>query len=314
VRDQSGQRMIGLGAWLLCAPACVMIGYDPSPAASSVVAAPPAGSGSNGSGSDQDAGSDQSGSRATGNPGTGGTGSADSGSGAASAQDAGLSLPTIDCEGRANGSACEDGLACTTGEACLAGECVGGLRKLCLPSGTECVDNLCDEDFGDCVNRPVDDGTVCGLAGTRMCLGGLCVSATGCDATAGAFCNLACNAGIGTCGLLCGESASCQADCDDSLECHVDCGGSDACWSVCAENSLCTVNCAGRAACHMLCQAGADCRFDCTDVVDCTDIDCDDGASCTLICGDSTACEFNECSVGQQTCPGNVVACGDCPS
>ena len=185
---------------------------------------------------------------------------------------------------------------------------------VCLPSGNECILDVCDEALGVCSNEPVDDGTPCGLLQTRVCRGGLCVQQmNNCDGTNPDFCQVSCN-GIGVCGLLCSDAHSCQADCNDSVECDVDCGGSAVCWSVCAESSVCTIDCAGHEGCHSLCQAGATCRVDCTDVVDCTDIDCAQGSNCTLICNGSTDCQFDECPIGQQTCPNNVVACGPCPT
>jgi hypothetical protein len=55
---------------------------------------------------------------------------------------------------------CEDGDLCTTGEVCSNGICGGGTPKVCV-SDNSCEDGICDAETGDCLSKPVDDGTAC---------------------------------------------------------------------------------------------------------------------------------------------------------
>ncbi len=88
---------------------------------------------------------------------------------------AGASLVIPTCQGKPDGTPCDDGNVCTTGETCLGGVCQGGSAAAC-DDGNGCTDDACDPVLG-CVHAyntaPCEDGDLC--TGPDICAFGVCV-------------------------------------------------------------------------------------------------------------------------------------------
>jgi hypothetical protein len=78
------------------------------------------------------------------------------------------------CEGKAEGSACDDGDPCTLDDSCSAGTCVGGTNDPC-ETDNPCEVGVCVAGEG-CAYEPAQDGTTCSATcfNSAMCQGGTC--------------------------------------------------------------------------------------------------------------------------------------------
>lgn len=131
---------------------------------------------------------------------------------------------------------------------------------------------------------------------------------------AGDGCNMSCDS-VGSCGTVC------EHDC--TVECH----DMDECTASCGDN--CTVDCHNLVDCGAIC--GPSCDYTCQDASKCgvrvgpnSTVNCARVPSCVVECEGScrVTCGANvpECTVrcsggdAPVSCPGNVRACGSCPS
>jgi hypothetical protein len=286
----------------LCAPACIMAGYDRAPLHHDV-SPPESGSGASGAGGSSGNGAPGGGRSATGSAGTSAGTSGGAGSAGANA------APVVDVCGRVPaGSACNDGRKCTLNDYCSGGYCVG-TPMVCPLSLIDCSPIVCAESSGTCVNQALPDGSACGISGVLRCVAGLCTSPQTCTTK---VCNADCQDSL-SCLYQCRDSDECSAQCAAGAGCFFDCENGGRCTHGCASNSSCRIDCTGADSCAVSCQANARCIVDCRGTGDCSAIECAPGAICGLTCSPGATCKFKRCDSGPMSCGPNMIGCGGCP-
>jgi hypothetical protein len=247
------------------------------------------------------------------------------------------------CE-RCNGVTCEacdrccDGVCCTqtgaichlsSGDCCLpdsrATTCDGkcgqvvnncGVTEQCGPCAcqTACADcETCDEDTGECVADPTQQGDPCGAAQT--CSAGTVTPQGTCNASGSCVPGTPTTCAPYTCsGNTCGESCTGNGQCVPGAIC---CGG-ECVTGVCCQAANCApagdtcddhqCRCGSGAACTSL--AAPDC---CTG--GCTNLQVDHAncGACGHDCADNEVCVSGECVCQHATCSALGKTCGTWP-
>ncbi len=215
-------------------------------------------------------------------------------------------------DGECRESACGDGFVDTgAGESCEPpgeGRCSGECRQEC-EDNTDCPDDgeacngeeYCDTGAGQCYQRdPLDDGTVCGAAPRRICIGRTCQEST-------------CGDGFVD------EGASPAEDCEDGNtqnhdgcdnDCSFSCLGNDDCVDehACTGDSCDTES---HACSHVVLSRGVPCRpaaGDCDAGEECTgteeDCPADSFVGAGIDCDDRNACTIHDACDGEGGCAG----------
>ncbi len=243
----------------------------------------------------------------------------------------------------AEGEACPLDVPCIADAVCAAGECVG--TPVTCDEGTDCLENLCDPQTGECAARPTNEGGACDggpCLQSTLCVGGGCFGAAllcdDGDPCTTDVCDADAETGPGGCVFTptedapCDDGDACTAGdvCDAEGEClsgpdAVDCGDDNECTlDVCDALAGCawipnqTPCCAGSAS---ICDDGNPCTEDQCDAatVDCTNLPlegpCDDGSPCTLegVCTEG-GCDAPpiDCDDGQPCTQDYCVESGGC--
>jgi hypothetical protein len=182
-----------------------------------------------------------------------------------------------------DGTTCDDSDACTREDLCRQGECVGTAPVVCQPDANECTLETCDSATGQCVSKPVPDGTTCddSDACTRedLCRQGECVGTAPvvCQPDANECTVEKCDPSTGLCGSLPVPDGT---TCDDS--------------DACTRQDLCRQGeCVGTT--PVVCQPDAN---------ECTVEKCD---SSTGLCGslpvpDGTTCDDSDACTREDLC------------
>lgn len=213
----------------------------------------------------------------------------------------------------------------------------------------ECTNDFCDLVNDECVNLPIEDGTVCGAGAPSRCCSGVCADTSTDAAACGASCSV-CGANEGCAGESCGCVGPFR-DCDTEPGCEVNiqsdpahCGGCD---SPCAPGESCVSGSCGACNSPIDCDDGLDCTTDdcrsnecevdinegscvingtcvangemnpsnpcevCNSALDNRDWSNNDGASCESddLCIINSECRSRACSGGEPRCPDDGFAC-----
>jgi hypothetical protein len=241
------------------------------------------------------------------------------------------------CVGQPDGTPCDDGYTCTEDDACVADGCKGQPID-CSSLNSACHVGACDATNGECVAKPLSDGSVCddgdpctqsdaclqgmcgggpidcssldGPCGVGVCQGaGECVldpapDATPCDdgdvCTGGDACQAgACMGGANLCGVCADLSAG--DPCDDADPCTLD--------TTCVEMSglvVCTGTAKDCAASGDACKVGIcdAATGECVATPKPSGTLCDDGDPCTV----SDGCDAGVCEGAE------IDLCGEAPA
>ena len=199
-----------------------------------------------------------------------------------------------------DGSGCDDNVPCTTDDACISGQCAGVLLT-CESLDGPCQTGQCD-DSGQCVSKPLSDGTLCddgdSCSNGEACDAGACVGGVIKDCT---LLDSGCVVG------LCNEAGSCVPGpgpdggaCNDASICTLN----DACLDgVCTgtpkDCTLFDAPCA-TGSCN---PANGQCESK-PDLVQ-NGMSCEDGLFCTV----ASVCEAGQCKGEPRDCSGVAVGC-----
>jgi alpha-tubulin suppressor-like RCC1 family protein len=130
----------------------------------------------------------------------------------------GTCQPVPQCQGKKDGTPCNDDNGCTTTE-CSNGACVVKSSKVCPATANTCLDWECDPTSGVCLSSPnsdasCDDGYAC--TANDKCLAGVCTPGAALNCDDGNACT------IDGCGHNIGCYSYPLVSCDDSNPCTTD--------------------------------------------------------------------------------------------
>ncbi len=203
---------------------------------------------------------------------------------------------TCQCQGQADGTACDDGSACTTGDVCQTEAC-SGTAKDCTAKDDACHVGACDPGTGACVSnaRPAgtacDDGDACTVA--DGCVFGECHGAPKDCSSLSAGCKFgACVPGSGACVA---KDVPANTPCDDGDACtgHDRCAAG-ACKGLVNRCQACVGKSAGDP-----CDDGDACTAETTCVDDGGQLGC---FGVETPCGQTKACNLDVCDLASGQC------------
>jgi hypothetical protein len=203
-------------------------------------------------------------------------------------------VPPANCDGRPEGTACDDGDPCTLEDACTSGVCVGGANDPCT-SQDPCSVGSCVAQTG-CLYEHIADGTTCQATcfGEASCQAGVCqavaASKTVCPAVEEHACvdSIQCDPATGECTKEIVKSEGEECDTDGNLCTKESCDSGAVCVATDQVNT-----------CEAETKSDPCQYWDCnTKTGDCEgtgfagEISCNDGNECTK----NDTCEMDEFS------------------